>query len=61
MARKKDKNKVPDLTIFDEQRKSKQSAKKTLEIAKAQETEKLNQGFVYKLKKKKKTRVLTKK
>lgn len=61
MARKKDKNKVPDLTIFDEQRKSKQSAKKTLEIAKAQETEKLNQGFVYKLSEDGKTRVLTKK
>lgn len=44
MSRSKDK---PDLTIFEEQKKSKLSAVKTLELAKKQEIEKLKSGYAY--------------
>jgi len=60
VSNRNDKNKVPDLTIFQEEKKAKITAKKTLEIAKAQETEKLNDGFAYFLLADGKTRVLRK-
>jgi hypothetical protein len=59
-SNRKDKKLVPDLTIFEEQKKAKISAKKTLEIAKKQETEKLNDNFAYVLLPDGKTRVLRK-
>jgi len=37
----------PELTIFEEQKKAKISAKKCLELAKNQESEKLKSGFAY--------------
>lgn len=60
VSNRRDKKQVPDLTIFEEQKKAKISARKTLEIAKAQETEKLNQGYSYIVSADGKTRVLTK-
>jgi hypothetical protein len=44
---RKDKKVVSDLTIFEEQNKSKLSAKKVLKIAKEQEAEKIKQGHRY--------------
>lgn len=58
--RNKKRKDVPDLTIFQEEKKAKITAKKTLEIAKTQETEKLNDGFAYFLLADGKTRVLRK-
>jgi len=46
-SNRKDKKLVPDLTIFEEQKKAKLSAKKVLEIAKEQEAEKIKQGHRY--------------
>jgi hypothetical protein len=46
-SNRKDKNLVPDLTIFEEQKKSKLSAKKVLELAKEQEANKLKNGYRY--------------
>lgn len=60
MERNKRRKDVPELTIFQEEKKAKITAKKTLEIAKAQETEKLNTGFAYFLLADGKTRVLRK-
>lgn len=60
-SNKKEKKQVSDLTIFEQEKKIKVSAKKALEIAKEQETEKLNQGYFYKPSLDGKTRILTKK
>lgn len=46
-VKNKSKKDVPDLTIFEEEKKSKTNAKKVLELAKQQEAEKLKQGFKY--------------
>ncbi len=46
-SNRKDKKLVPDLTIFEEEKKAKLSAKKVLEIAKEQEAEKMKQGHRY--------------
>jgi hypothetical protein len=46
-SNRKDKKLVPDLTIFDEQKKAKLSAKKVLEIAKQQDAEKIKDGHRY--------------
>lgn len=59
-SNRKDKKLVPDITIFEEQKKAKLSAKKVLELAKKQEAEKLNQGYSYIVSTDGKTRVLTK-
>jgi hypothetical protein len=58
--RNKKRKDVPDLTIFQEEKKAKITAKKTLEVAKEQETKKLNDGFAYFLLADGKTRVLRK-
>lgn len=58
--RNKKRKDVPDLTIFQEEKKAKITAKKTLEIAREQETKKLNDGFAYFLLADGKTRVLRK-
>lgn len=46
-SNRKDKKLVPDLTIFEEQKKAKLSAKKVLELAKQQEAEKIKDGHRY--------------
>lgn len=46
-SNRKDKKLVPDITIFEEQKKAKLSAKSVLEIAKKQEAEKLKNGYHY--------------
>jgi len=55
------KKKLPGLTIFQEEKEAKISAKKSLEIEKKQETKKINDGFSYFLLEDGKTRVLRKK
>jgi len=64
MRKKQEKNKgrkdVPDLTIFEEQKKSKVTAKEMLALAKKQEAEKLKNGFHYVTSPDGKTSVLTK-
>ena len=60
MERNKRRKDVPELSIFQEEKKAKITAKKTLEIAKQQETKKLNDGFAYFLLADGKTRVLRK-
>lgn len=46
-SNRKDKKLVPDVTIFEEQKIAKLSAKKVLEIAKQQEAEKIKNGHRY--------------
>lgn len=46
-SNRKDKKLVPDLTIFEEQKKAKLSAKSVLELAKQQEAEKIKNGHRY--------------
>ena len=57
---RKDKKLIPDVTIFEEQKRAKLSAKKVLEIAKEQEAEKLKKGYKYIASEDKKTMTLTK-
>ena len=59
-SNRKDKKLVPDITIFEEQKREKKSAKKVLEIAKEQEAEKIKQGHRYIASADKKTMILTK-
>lgn len=58
--RNKKRKDVPELTIFQEQKKSKQTAKEMLEIAKKQEAEKLENGYHYVMGSDSKTMILTK-
>lgn len=46
-SNKCDKKQIPDVTIFEEQKLAKLSAKKVLEKAKAQEAEKIKNGHRY--------------
>lgn len=46
-SNRKDKKLKPDLTIFEEQKKAKLSAKAVLEMAKEQEAKKIKQGHRY--------------
>lgn len=60
VSNRKDKNQVPDLTIFEEQKKAKLSAKSVLELAKEQEAKKLKDGYRYIASADGKTMILTK-
>lgn len=61
MARnKKDKNKVPKLTIFEEEQVLKLSAKEVLELAKRQDAEKMKSGHRFVKSADGKTKTLTK-
>lgn len=46
-SNRKDKKLVPDMSIFEEQKIAKKSAKSVLELAKKQEAEKLKKGYKY--------------
>lgn len=59
-SNRKDKKLVPDITIFEEQKIAKLSAKKVLEIVKQQEAEKIKNGHRYVASADKKTMTLTK-
>lgn len=62
MAKERNKKKkdVPELTIFEERKVHKISAKEVLKKAKEQEIEKLNQGYHYVFSEDKKTMTLIK-
>ena len=59
--RNKKKTDVPELTIFEEQKRAKVSAKEVLKLAKEIEAEKLKQGWRYVSSPDGKTKTLTKK
>lgn len=60
VSNRKDKKLVPDLTIFEEQKKAKLSAKSVLEEAKKQEAKKIEEGYRYVASADGKTMTLTK-